>query len=117
MGLFKKKCRSCESYSAFVSALSEEQKEKLVLWESSVIEMDGQYDYVGALSQDEFDLLKKDRIRYTSLVMVVDEKTRRTILANSLLKGLKYEDRDLIVNHKAAISYRAADDSQQKRGN
>jgi hypothetical protein len=45
-------------------------------------------------------------IYYHELNPIVDEKLRRLIVVNSLLKSITPEERDLVLNRKAIILYR-----------
>ena len=109
INLFRRTCESCNEYSRFVDALSPYQKSKLVLFEAGVISVADRFFYLGESSNDESDLIKSDLISYKKLSPFIDEKVRRLIIINSLLDSMSADDRNLILNKKAAILYRNGD--------
>jgi hypothetical protein len=102
----RKACVSCSAYSRFIDTLTPEQKVDFQLLEAAAIDIAGEYYIVGKGSNEEFAFYKRNIISYQELDEIVDEKLRRLIVLNSILKSLAPGVRDLILNKKAAILYR-----------
>ena len=106
LGLFKKSCKSCDEYSRFVDSLSSEQKLKLSNLEAGVINIGNKYYCLEENLQVEYEAYKKNSILYKKLDPITDEKTRRLIILNSLMKTMPPEERNLLLEKKAVIVFR-----------
>jgi len=102
----KKTGVSSTAYSRFIDTLTPEQRVDFQLLEAAAIDIGGEYYIVGKGSSEEFNFYKRNIISYQELDEIVDEKLRRLIVLNSILKYLAPGVRDLILNKKAAILYR-----------
>lgn len=102
-----KKARvSSSGYSRFLNTLSLEQKAEFEMLEAGAINIEGVFHIVGKNSAEEYDLYQNGFIEYRELDPIVEEKTRRLIILNSILKTYSPEVRDLVVNKKATILFR-----------
>lgn len=74
--------------------------------EAGALLIDGRFFLIGDASQDEYDLYKKGLISHRRLDPIIDERTRRHLLSNSLIASLSPAERDLIQQRKAVVIYR-----------
>jgi hypothetical protein len=107
-GLISKKtpCLQCDEYADFFRSLSGPQANKLAMLEAGAIILNNKFFLIGDLSEDEFRLYEKQLIAYKPLEPIVDEKIRRYVILNSIVKSLPPPERDLIANRKAVIIFR-----------
>jgi len=106
LGIIGKTNNSDSPYTRFLATLSDDQKNKLHMFETGVLDIKGRYFYVGDNAIDEVELLKRNKISYRQLNPIIDEETRRLIIINSFLRTMPSEERDLVLARKAAIIYR-----------
>jgi hypothetical protein len=99
-------CLQCDEYADFVRSLSGTQADKLVMLEAGAILLNNKFFLIGDISKDEYRLYEKQLIVYKLLEPIIDEKVRRYIILNSIVKSLPPAERDLIGNRKAVIIYR-----------
>ena len=74
--------------------------------ELGTVNINGELFLVGDSSMEEGDLYERQLIHYKPVEPVDDERVKRLIAVNSILRYLPPKERDLIFNKKAAIIYR-----------